>query len=234
MLCRIVGACAVTVGLCISSASAERLTYQFTGTVKQTEDVFGLDVEVDSEVTGRFSYAYPDTIPDHSDPTGYYSYLESITDGFRATFTSGGNPVVVRASDYVAQVADTAFSDGFSIIHVPDGDAAVTTPLTVGTDEYSNGRFRLDFFGFSFLYNGSAVPSSLTLSDFAIFKLGTLGYSDLPGSIQFLINDLQPVAESDVVVPEPSSLLIFLYGSGVLACAFLGRRFARASRRLPG
>jgi len=221
---------AVVAGV-VSPARGEVVRYEFTGEVNQTADVLGLDVAVGSPVTGLLSYVYPDTVPDHSDPTGiWHLYTESLPSGFTATFISSGSPVAVRTGDYAVQVRNETEAggyDGFAVIYSPFSAIPPTLPVTIGPDEYTNVNFRLDFTGSSSLYDGSAVPSSLAIDDFLVgpfFRIGSLAESDSFGSILFAVTNLRRV-------PEPSSSLLLAYGSGVLACVLLRRRRVGRLRR---
>lgn len=219
MLGRLLAFYLVVLFCAASPAPGEVLTYEYTGTVFQTDSVLGLEVALDSPVSGRFSYAYPDTIPNDSQD-GFHLYLEHIVGGFTATFASSGSDALVEADDYAVQVRDKTDLDGFAVTRAPFSAIPPTEPITVDGQEYADGVLRLDFVAMPSLYSSSAVPASLNLDDFMdgqFFRIGNLSRSGTGGAILFEITSLEQV-------PEPSSLLLLVSATGVLACVLMRRK----------
>jgi hypothetical protein len=160
---------------------AVEIGYKFTGTVFFGSSPFGIPIEEDTHVVGRFIYdiaAQPTHhFPGCGDCTGY---RQLIVDGL----TAGFGDVTVRADDFVATVSNNiqgvapdSYQDVFDATFDSSFDPPPSSPLVMEGVNRVGGVFGVSLTADSSLLADSSLVASLNYSEFE-YGSGILGDAD--------------------------------------------------------
>jgi hypothetical protein len=205
------------------TAHAEIITYDFSGSVTiAPSTAYGYTIPSRTAVQGQFSY---DTNSAGTASGATTDYEQSLASGFTANF--GG--LDVSASSYEVTVShdllqpNGSYADIFGVSFASNSNPAPSAPLIVGGTAESVGQLTILFLGPPTLFPGSALPSSLSESNFSsevgFFSQTPTGLVD----VAFSVTSLQ-------AVPEPSGALLLLIGGFLALTACWLTRWRQSAR----
>lgn len=208
----------VGINLFVTSSFAAILRYDFSGMVVVSMDSgFAKNIPAFSPVLGQFAY---DTTSVGVLSSGSGTYRQHVPGGLWVQIGS----TVFSATEYDVVISnnvlqpDNSVTDQFQVRFASDAVPAPASPITLNGVNQPGGLLDITFMGNSSLYNGVALPASLSPSSFPSFNPGVL--SNVP------VGTIDALFQVTALAPEPSSQLLSL-----MAVAMLGLYGGRKMHR---